>query len=381
MKEKVFADDFTKNFYSQSEFLDFLTEREKNSYWSRIRAKDLKFYAMEKGDEITQRLENEYALQGKEDVFSDTIENTRLILQADNRLIPVRSCAIKTILERARISGNALNKVRKSVLSEILNYCMAVTSGEALLRVCEDKITAVHGGDESDYSVLEMPELFKRTVDYLESNFSGYTFAGASYDHLIVTSLWELSKDDALVSTYRESLLNNGIDVGEIKPALRLTTSDAGVSGVNLYPIVFVGSEAKVIPLGNALKLEHKNKADIQRFDEQLNLLYSQYSKALGGIEKLLKITIKNPVNTMLGVMKRIGIPKKLAFEAAELFSIQSKNMSCTAHDIYFGIAETEFMMQYEGSEGSKIAKMEENIARAINIRWTDYDIPGDFRW
>ena len=48
MKEKVFADDFTKNFYSQSEFLDFLTEREKNSYWSRIRAKDLKFYAMEK---------------------------------------------------------------------------------------------------------------------------------------------------------------------------------------------------------------------------------------------------------------------------------------------------------------------------------------------
>lgn len=56
MKEKVFADDFTKNFYSQSEFLDFLTEREKNSYWSRMRAKDLKFYAMEKGDEITKRL-------------------------------------------------------------------------------------------------------------------------------------------------------------------------------------------------------------------------------------------------------------------------------------------------------------------------------------
>ena len=66
----------------------------------------------------------------------------------------IRSCAIKTILERARVSGNELNKVQKTELAQILNYCMKVAGGDALLRFCEDKISAVHGGNASDYAVL-----------------------------------------------------------------------------------------------------------------------------------------------------------------------------------------------------------------------------------
>ena len=47
-----------------------------------------------------------------------------------------------------------MNKVQKTELAQILNYCMKVTGGDALLRFCEDKISAVHGGDASDYAVL-----------------------------------------------------------------------------------------------------------------------------------------------------------------------------------------------------------------------------------
>ena len=110
---------------------------------------------------------------GKANVFEDTLEHTRLILKVKEDLYPVRSCAIKTILERARISGNALNKVQKAELAQILNYCMGVAGGDALLRFCEDKISAVHGGDASDYAVLETPELFRRTVEYLQDNLLG----------------------------------------------------------------------------------------------------------------------------------------------------------------------------------------------------------------
>ena len=88
--------------------------------------------------------------KGKECVFKDTMEHTRLILKVRDELYPIRSCAIKTILERARVSGNALNKVQKAELAQILNYCMKVAGGDALLRFCEDKISAVHGGDASD---------------------------------------------------------------------------------------------------------------------------------------------------------------------------------------------------------------------------------------
>ena len=38
-------------------------------------------------------------------------------------------------------------------------------------------------------------------------------------------------------------------------------------------------------------------------------------------------------------------------------------------------------MLACEGEEGSRIARMEENIARALSIHWTDYDIPGEYKW
>ena len=71
-------------------------------------------------------LEEKLRETGKANVFEDTLEHTRLILKVKEDLYPFRSCAIKTILERARISVNALNKVQKAELAQILNYCKGV---------------------------------------------------------------------------------------------------------------------------------------------------------------------------------------------------------------------------------------------------------------
>ena len=37
--------------------------------------------------------------------------------------------------------------------------------------------------------------------------------------------------------------------------------------------------------------------------------------------------------------------------------------------------------MQCDGAEGSKIVMMEENIARAVHLRWKDYDFAGEYHW
>ena len=92
---------------------------------------------------------------------------------------PVRSCALKTVLERARISGHALNKVSKSVFAEILNYCMGVASGDSLIKVADEKVSAVHGGDPKDYTVMEMLPLFKATNDFLNSITLSQPLSGA----------------------------------------------------------------------------------------------------------------------------------------------------------------------------------------------------------
>lgn len=379
MKEKVFADDFQKNFLKEEDFLDFISEREENSYWKRQQSNELRFFALDDNnvsDNIPHQLK-----ESEIPVFEDTMEHTRLILKVTDHIYPVRSCAVKSILERAKVSGNALNKVEKNVLARILNYCMEVASGEALLRFCEDKISAVHGGDPSDYAVLEIPELFRKTVEYLQNNFTGYTFAGASYDHSIATALWELSNDEDLIKEYKKLLEKSKIYDDIMKVGLRLTTSDTGYSGANLYPLLFIGSESKILPLGSPLKLEHKNGADIKDFDNQLNLLYSQYSKAIGGLQKLTNITLFHPLNAMSGVMKKIGIPKKLAYEAIDVFIEQNGDFPCTAYEAYIGISEVIHILQSECISGSKIVKTEENIARAVHIRWKDYDIPGELKW
>lgn len=381
MSERVFADEFHKGFFREGDFLAFIEEREENSDWEKVKSSELRFYPIADGHRASSMLEEKLREKGKECVFKDTMEHTRLILKVRDELYPIRSCAIKTILERARVSGNALNKVQKTELAQILNYCMKVAGGDALLRFCEDKISAVHGGDASDYAVLKTPELFRRTVEYLQDNFSGYTFAGASYDHSIVTAVWSLDNEEALLKEYKESLQTHGLPCDEIQLGLRLTTSDTGQSGANLYPMIFFGSELRNIPLGSPLKLHHKNKADLARFDEQLNLLYAQYSKALGNMQSMMDVYVLHPINAMLGVMKRIGIPKKYATLIAEDYRLKRGDTACSAYEAYLQISEVIYLMQCDGAEGSKIVMMEENIARAVHLRWKDYDFAGEYHW
>lgn len=381
MSERVFADEFYKGFFREGDFLAFIEEREENSDWEKVKSSELRFYPIADGQRASSMLEEKLREKGKECVFKDTMEHTRLILKVRDELYPIRSCAIKTILERARVSGNALNKVQKTELAQILNYCMKVAGGDALLRFCEDKISAVHGGDASDYAVLKTPELFRRTVEYLQDNFSGYTFAGASYDHSIVTAVWSLDNEEALLKEYKESLQTHGLPCDEIQLGLRLTTSDTGQSGANLYPMIFFGSELRNIPLGSPLKLHHKNKADLARFDEQLNLLYAQYSKALGNMQSMMDVYVLHPINAMLGVMKRIGVPKKYATLIAEDYRLKRGDTACSVYEAYLQISEAIYLMQCDGAEGSKIVMMEENIARAVHLRWKDYDFAGEYHW
>lgn len=381
MNERVFADEFHKGFFREGDFLAFIEEREENSDWEKVKSSELRFYPIADGQRASSMLEEKLREKGKECVFKDTMEHTRLILKVRDELYPIRSCAIKTILERARVSGNALNKVQKTELAQILNYCMKVAGGDALLRFCEDKISAVHGGDASDYAVLKTPELFRRTVEYLQDNFSGYTFAGASYDHSIVTAVWSLDNEETLLKEYKESLQTHGLPCDEIQLGLRLTTSDTGQSGANLYPMIFFGSELRNISLGSPLKLHHKNKADLARFDEQLNLLYAQYSKALGNMQSMMDVYVLHPINAMLGVMKRIGVPKKYATLIAEDYRLKRGDTACSAYEAYLQISEVIYLMQCDGAEGSKIVMMEENIARAVHLRWKDYDFAGEYHW
>ena len=376
---KVYADGYSKSFAGEGDFLSFLKSRKDKSIWKKEQSNNLRFEALVRESPKTDAIVDGYRRIGKEEIIEDTLDGTQLVLKSGKESIPVRSCAIKTILERAKISGNALSKVDRRVFAKILNHCLKVADGQALVKVADDKVSAVHGGDRSDYSILEMYELFTKTSDYLDDNFDDVTYAGGFFDHSIATAVWSLDGNDELVKTYKDLLALHSVTCREVKASVRLTTSDVGISGANLYPSLIV--DGINIPLGSPLKLEHKNGATMKDFERKLDMLYSQYDLAIGKLENLISIIIKNPTNTMIGVMSKIGIPKKYGVPALEKFDAIYGRGMCTAHDIYYGIAEVVFLMQCAGESGVRVTQMEETVARALNVKWQEYDIPGEVKW
>lgn len=377
----IYQDSFGQSFGQETPFLQFLREREEHAHWDKEPSNSLRFEALEEGSVITQLLRDNYVLNGKEEILTDTMENTRLLLRAKEKCYPVRGCAVRTILSRACISGSALNKLDKPVLAEVLNHCMKKAKGDALLRIADEKVSAVHGGDDSDYAVLPVPELFEHTAEYLKAEFRGATYAGGWYDHTMVTALWELPADEKMLGSYQSALAAHGKTADDLSPALRLTTSDVGISGANLYPMLFKGENSRMLTLGNPLKLSHENGADLVQFDKKLKMIFSQYSYGLKKLTDLLEVDIQYPENTLLGVMKQITIPKKLAFPAVDLFKAQYGDGSCTAHDLYYAISEILFMLQCDGASGARIAQMEENIAKALSVKWTEFDTSVPVNW
>ena len=382
-ESKIYADNFKCSFGNSDQFLDFLKERKEKSLWMKAPSNSLQFKPLEKDSELGSLYMQLYQSNGSAEILVDTMENTSLLLSVNGADYPVRSCALKTILERARISGNALGKVSKSVLTQILNYCLDVATGDSLIKVADDKVSAVHGGDPSDYAVLEMLPMFQSVKDFLDDEFPGNSFLTANYDHSVVTAIWSLDgQTNDLLDTYYQELAANGLS-GKVNvtPGLRVTTSDVGVSGANLYPILLNKHGDKIIPLGAPIKTEHSNGVNLDKFEAQLKLLYARFRETIEKHKKMMGIEIRYPKNTMLGVLKHIKAPKKASYEALDQFLALNGEQPCTAYELYLAMSEVIFLIQCEGASGVRIAQLEECIAKAVHVKWSEYDHPGDFKW
>lgn len=347
-------------------------------------SRNLVFESLEKNTQMGELYLKLYDHDGRAEIIADTMENTSLLLKVNGETYPVRSCAIKSILERARISGHALNKVSKSIFTQILNYCMDVASGDSLIKVADDKVSAVHGGDPKDYAILEILPLVQCVRSILDRDFAGNQFLTANFDHSIVTAIWSLDgQANELMETYRQAVAEKGVtEAMSARPGLRFTTSDVGVSAANLYPILLLGGSNRIIPLGDPLKLDHKNGADLDAFASSMDQLYACFKESIERQQQLLNVEIRYPYTTMLGVLKRIGITKKMSYEVADLFAGQpGVSSGCNAYQLYLAMSDVIFLAQCEGASAYRIAQLEENIARALRINWHEYDRPGDFKW
>lgn len=376
---RVFADRFQTSFAKQHELMGFLQNRTKASAWMRRPTKELRLVPMN-NEKVQKAIA---AGVGDAEVIADTEENTQLMLKAKEDYYPVRDCAIKTILKRAGISGSGLNRLDKKNYARVINMCLQTAKGVSLIHVADGKISAIHGGDYCDYKILDMESVFRETILYLENEFPGFQYIpeSGSYDHTMVTAMWELSGQPELLASYQKALKEHGITQKIYAPALRLSTSDVALKSVTLYPMLICEGNNQTLNLGHPIRLEHSGESDIKKYRKKLDCLYTLYKEAVSDIEKLLDVEIKYPVNCLIGIMKDINIGKKIGSSAVELYVAQHGEGPTTAHQLYYALNEAVFFAACNGAQGNRLLNLEEQVTKTLAYDWGEYDLFGTVSW
>ncbi|MDR1548730.1 MAG: endonuclease III [Hungatella sp.] len=370
-----YMDDFSIRFTSEDEMHGFLNELEERAAWDVRPSSSIRVLPAEENETLCNKITDELKEEG---IIKDTCKNTGLLLKMGREVYPLGKSSLATLKSRARVNGTALSDLEKSKLARILNDCLKVTRGDALLRIQEGKVRAVHGGDENDYCILPMPEIFGTASSYINGKYDEAKFKEGYFDHTMATAIWEI-EDEELVSVYREALKKNRQDLNEkLSAAVRISSSDVGASGANIYYSLLVGEEKRPLVLGKALKLAHQKKASMAKFDINMSMAFARYEEALTGLERLFHIYLNHPVNVISGLMEQVKIGKKLIADTIEQFKATYTDGTCSGYEVYCAICASIFLSEVNGIQGKAMADLEEAISRCLTLRWTDYDIPGE---
>lgn len=348
-----YQDDFSKVMYNETVFYEYLEEVEERAEWFRAPSRMLTVLPLENDSYCTP-----VADVSLEALKSDTRNHSGLLLETPGRTCLLGLSAIKSLKGRARIEGKALAELDKEILADILNECLKVSKGKALIRFCEGKVRAVLSGDEKDYSIMSMPEIYMVAGAYLYGDFEKARFHMACADHSSVSAIWQL-QDKRLTQAYQELLKRYGKTFqGNLFASVRITTSDVGNSGANIFYTISLDGVNLI--LGETLKVHHKNCKGIEDFTSNMESIFDYYKEALRGVMRLCDIWVSYPANAMIGAMKQAGFGKKLIAETVESFRAAAGENPCSAYEVYCGICEAISIARQQGTNEKGLLALEE---------------------
>ena len=368
-------DSYYTLFNSYPAVLDYHEEQAKNSRWIRCKVNDLEVEPLGKASPLVGNL-SAVAVGTSQEAVDDTVKNLGLAMRIKGDLYPLRTTAYKSLLDRAKIGGTALPKLSRKVLATVLNECLKLFTADALLLIRDEKVCAVHSGDDVDYSVLPINELLTTLKSKLDSRFPGNKFEAAYCDHSILSASWTMpdQKDD-LLGTYTKMLITQGkaAMASKLTPGIRFMTSDTGVASAKVSALL-MGIQHP-IHIGGCISVDHRHHAKVSDFDTALDQLFAQFGDSIEKLQSLLEVQLDFPVIAMTRICKKLSLPKKATVEAISMFEMAYGGGSATAHDVFLAMQEIPFILKTEKCPESKLLLVEENMARALTLNWSDYDL------
>ena len=367
-----------------SAFPDMLSYHEKirtDSHWERTAVKNLEVAALDKASPLFNDTTS-FDSSVSRDAIEDTAENLKLAIKVKDKFFPLRDTAYKSLLDRAKVGGSALPKLPREKLAELINSCLALHKDSALLLVRDEKVSAAHSGDTRDYSVLEIDQLLDGLQSKMDERFPGNQFSGGYVDHSITSASWTLpDQKTELLDTYTKLLAAEGKTAmaAKLMPGIRFSTSDTGVASAKVSALL-VGLQYP-IHIGGMISVEHRRQSKVPDFVESLDMLFAQFGDSVARLSGLLSIHLDHPVNAMTAICKRLALPKKAAMEAIDMFEMAIGEDSATAHDVFVAMQEIPFILKTQGTPESKLLALQENMARALTLKWRDYDYAREVKW
>ena len=367
-------DSFSTTFATFSEIHSYHHDLSHNSLWTRCPVNKLHVEPLS-GDSSPLAL-SDFAPGTSKDAVEDTLRHLGLAIKVNEDRYPVRETAYKSLLDRAKVSGNGLTKLTREELANVLNTFLRHFNSDALILVRDEKVSAVHSGDEADYSVLPIDELLKSLQDKLDGRFPGNIFEEGYSDHALTSASWCLpNQKEDLIGAYAKLLAARGKSAmaGRLVPGVRFVTSDTGIASAKVSALLMGGQHP--IHIGSCISVDHRHQSSVSDFDKALDQLFAQFGESIARLQHLLEIELEYPVNAMTRVCKKLSMPKKAAIEAIAMYEMSYGGGSATAHDVFLAMQEIPFIMKTQGAPESKLLTLEENMARALTLSWSDYDL------
>ena len=374
-------DNYATTFDNYPSMLSYHQTLSIGTNWHRCKVKDLHIEPLDGSSPLCGN-PAAFAAGTSLDAVTDTVENLGLALQVDGILYPLRSTAFKSLLDRAKINGTVLSKLRKQELANVLNACLAVHESDALLLIREEKVSAAHSGDEKDYSVLPMDELLVSLEKKMGERFPGFHFEGGYRDHSFTSGSWTFpAQKEDLLGTYTKTLEAHGKKAmaSRLVPGIRFMTSDTGLASAKVSALLM--GTAHPIHIGGCVAVDHRHQKKVSDFETALDQLFAQFCDSVTKLQGLLDIQLEYPLNAMTRICKKLSLPKKEALEAIAMYEMAYGGGPATAHDVFLAMQEIPYLMKTRHTPEAKLLVVEENMARALSIKWSDFDLAKAVSW
>ena len=370
-KEKFVNDFYCESFNESSEMLAALKELDEDSTWvGGVDAKSIKVLPIENfplmADSIAEKLGCDKS------AILDTMSHTLLAISFNGVTYPLRNTAMKSLFERAEVTGGVIRKLSPEELSQLFALCLPKANGNALVLIRGKKVSAVLSDNNGGYEHLPMQELMNRTEQMLAQRFGNKAqFVVGEISHSFMSARYVIN-EPRLLKEY-EALTKDSAYGGPYTPQLAIYTSDVGTCSATIAASLRTARGA-TIRINGELTVSHKKGASLDAFSEKLEETFAKYVEFTTRLGKLAEIEVSDPCKAFMLAQEKAGLPKKLAKKALEDFRMYVGDEPSNAHDIYLGLCEILFYAKSSGYNEKDLCRLEDLLARCLTFNWTEWE-------